>query len=409
MRLTDRITLATSALRDNRTRTLLSILGITIGIIAVIVVGTISKGGNDKIFAELQTFGLKTIWIYRNYNDKDPNQQVRAGTGISKQDYALLKAHCCTAVKRISPVIRLHNTHILHNGNHYSNANVKGVNSDFMSIANDTLIRGRGLRQQDMIKRRAVAILSPTAAHDLFAKSDPLGKEITLGNRKLVVIGILKKKSRDFLASIGSAGGDDPNNRILIPYTFAMQLNGNSQIDYFRAEANTLEQAELASEQVKAFLSRIQHKKYNYKSQTMAGYIKNANNILNGVAMIGIIAASVSLLVGGMGIMNMMSTAVLERTREIGLRKAIGATERDILLQFLLESIIISLLGGILGLVIGWGMSLLLATLVGFPAIPATLSTGLALSVAIIVGLISGYLPAKRAAAKPPVEALRYE
>ena len=409
MRVFDRFALALSALRDNRLRTVLSILGITIGISAVIVVSTISKGGNYLIYSELETFGLKSVWIFRDYNEKDPNLRAREGSGIDQQSYQLLTENCCSAIERITPIVRFKGKKIIHNSNHYSNANAMGVASSFMQVANEHLLKGRSFRQQDIKAKRAVAILGQTTASDLFGSSQAvLGKEFSIGKQKLIVIGVLKKKSREFLASIGSAGGDI-NNRILLPYTLVQKVNGNREIGYLRAQAIAIDKADLAAQQVIKFLTHLQKNKYNYKKETMANYSKTADNILASVSLIGIIAASVSLLVGGMGIMNMMSTAVLERTREIGLRKAIGASERDILWQFLMEAIFISILGGLLGIVIGLSTSTLLAYLVGFPNEPAINAILLALSVSVIVGIISGYFPAKKAASKVPVEALRYE
>ena len=409
MKLLDRFALAFSALRDNRLRTVLSVLGITIGITAVIVVSTISKGGNYLIYSELETFGLKSVWVYRDFNEKDPNQKARKGTGFDNNSYQLLTENCCRAVKRLTPIVRFNDKKIIHNNNHYSNANTMGVANSFMKVANEHLLKGRSFRKQDIKAKRMVAIIGLTTATDLFGSSQSvLGKEFSIGNHKLVVIGVLKKKSREFLASIGSAGGDI-NNRILLPYTLVQKINGNTEIGYLRAEAASVNKADLAAQQIIKFMSHLQKNKYNYKKETMANYSKTADNILASVSLIGIIAASVSLLVGGMGIMNMMSTAVLERTREIGLRKAIGASERDILLQFLMEAIFISILGGLLGIAIGLGASELLAYLVGFPSQPDINSIILALSVSIIVGIISGYFPAKKAALKVPVEALRYE
>ncbi|MEE9397160.1 MAG: ABC transporter permease [Methylococcales bacterium] len=407
----DRLQLALDALRDNLLRTLLSILGIAIGIAAVMAVGTISKGGNQLVFSELETFGLNSVWIFRDRRDKDPHRRVRKGSGIELADYRALEAHCCQSVRRLSPVVQGSERLIIQAINQYSNAEVKGVGVTYTLINNDTLTQGRNFRMQEINSHRAVAILGPTAADDLFGKSaSPIGQEFRIGLQKVTVIGVLKAKSRDFLASIGSAGGDgDPNNRILLPYTFYQKMLGHKEVSYIRAEAMALNQAESATRQIIALLLRRKGELYAYRSETMASYIGTTNRILNGVSIIGIVAASISLLVGGMGIMNIMSTSVLERTREIGLRKAVGARQRDILLQFLLEAMIISTIGGLLGLLLGSGISALLAELSGFPLIPSLTSVLVALLVSMGVGILSGYLPARRAANLPPVEALRYE
>jgi len=407
----DRFSQALFALKDNLRRTLLSILGIAVGIAAVMAVGTVSKGGNYLIFSELETFGLNSLWVFRDRNDKDPNRMVREGTGIDNDDYQALTSDCCPAVRRVSAMVSNSSGKriIIQATNRYSNAQLQGVDTALTTIANDIISQGRPFRARDIASRRAVAILGPTAVEDLFGAASPIGREFRIGNRKFTVIGVLEAKSRDFLASIGSAGGQDANNRILIPYTTFQQMQGHKRINYLQAEAVTQTQAAVAAEQLIAVLKRHNGRNYAYKSDTMDTYINTTQRILNGVAMIGIVAASVSLLVGGMGIMNIMSTSVLERTREIGLRKAVGARRRDIMLQFLLEAVVISTVGGIIGLTLGTGASIILAELTGFPLTPSFNVIIIALIVSVAVGIISGYLPARRAARLHPVEALRYE
>jgi len=407
----DRFSQALYALKDNLRRTLLSIVGIAVGIAAVMAVGTISKGGNYLIFSELETFGLNSLWVFRDRDDKDPNKIIREGTGIDNDIYQVLKADCCPDVKRLSAMVsgpRSRRT-IIQTSNRYSNAQVQGVDVSLTTIGNDVITLGRALRERDINGRRTVAILGPTAVEDLFGSASPIGREFRIDRRKFVVIGVLQDKSRDFLASIGSLGGQDANNRILIPYSTYQQMLGHKKINYLQAEATTQAKAKAAADQLIAVLKRYNGRSYAYKSDTMATYIATTQRILDGVAMIGIVAASVSLLVGGMGIMNMMSTSVLERTREIGLRKAVGARRRDIMSQFLLEAIIISSVGGIIGLTLGAGASLILAEITGFPLTPSFVVILIALIVSVVVGVISGYLPARRAARLHPVEALRYE
>jgi putative ABC transport system permease protein len=399
---------ALRALRDNRTRTLLSILGIMIGIAAVISVSTISKGGSHLIFRELETFGLKSVWVYRHNNNKDPNRKTRPGTGIDEDDLKLL-AKCCDAVHSLSPVVRPAKTPIIQNHNRYSNAQIRGVNSHFSLIANDKLQQGRFLQQSDIDQHRAVVVIGPTVAKDLFGASNALNRFIRIDQHKYLVVGLLKKKSRDFLSSIGSSGGQDANNRILLPYTTLLKTNGNEQINFLRIESNSLQVADRSALQIEALLKRIHKGQFDYKHETMASYIKTTNTILRGVEIIGIVAASISLLVGGMGIMNIMGTSVLERTREIGLRKALGARQIDILWQFLIEAAMIALIGGSAGLLLGGLLSVVLAQVTGFPLTPSLFIIVLGFVVSVLTGILSGYLPAKRAAVLHPVDALRHE
>jgi len=408
--LSDRVVQSFYALRDNRLRSILSIVGIAVGIAAVMAVGTVSKGGSYLVFSELETFGLNSVWVYRDRNDKDPHRLVRPGSGIDNYDYLAIH-NCCDAVDKISPVIFSHRERmIIQTHNRYSNAQLYGVNRDYLAINNDKVSSGRPFRAHDIERNRAVAIIGPTVSTDLFGEHvNPIGEEIRIGLRRFTIIGLLDGKSRDFLASIGSAGGQDANNRILIPYGLMQQMRGDKQINFFHIKAASLDAAPRAAKQVIRVLDRRNGNNYSYTSETMSTYIKTAQRILDGVAMIGIVAASISLIVGGLGIMNIMSTSVLERTREIGLRKAIGASKRDILFQFLLEAIIISTIGGLIGLSLGSLVSILLAHLTGFPLTPSVWVIAIALTVSILVGVSSGYLPARRASQLHPVEALRYE
>lgn len=363
------------------------------------------------MFSELETFGLKSVWVFRDRQDKDPHSAVRKGTGIDNDDYAAVRAGCCPAVGRVSPVVYdFGKRQLVRAGNRYSNASVEGVGSEYTVITNDTLALGRSFRIQDEERRRPVAIIGPQPHADLFgAAQNPLGREIRIGQQKYTVVAVLKAKSRSFLASIGSAGGQDANNRILIPYTLYQQQLGKKESNWLQAEAVSQDQASAAVSQIIDTLKRRHGDRYAYKGEMVAQYIDTADRILQGVALIGVVAASVSLLVGGLGIMNIMSTSVLERTREIGLRKAIGARRRDILLQFLAEAVFISTLGGMLGLMVGALASYGLALATDFPLAPSWFMVVIALIVSVGVGVLSGYYPARRAARMRPVVALRYE
>lgn len=399
---------ALQALRDNRTRTLLSILGIMIGIAAVIAVSTISKGGNHLIFRELETFGLKSVWVYRNNTNKDPNRTERKGSGIKEDDLKLLE-DCCESVDLFSPIVRPEKKQIIQNRNRYSNAYIRGVSAHFSPIANDKLEKGRFLQQSDIDRRRAVVVIGPTVAKDLFGAASPINRTIRINQKKYLVVGLLQEKSRDFLSSIGSAGGRDANNRILTPYSTVLKNNGNDAINFLRIRAHSLQVAESAAREVEAMLKRAHKNQFEYTHETMAQYIKTTNRILKGVEIIGIVAASISLLVGGMGIMNIMGTSVLERTREIGLRKALGARQIDIMWQFLIEAAMIALIGGSAGLLLGGLLSITLAQITGFPLTPSVFIIVLGFLVSVLTGILSGYLPAKRAALLHPVEALRHD
>ena len=401
-----------SALRDNRLRTALSMSGIAIGVTAVMAISTVSKGGRDSIFAELETFGLRSVWVFRDYQDKNPFRNVRKGSGIDTSDVHAIDLDCCPSVARLSPVVNGpgSRSQLIRSGSQFARASLRGVGISYAAINNDHFTLGRNFRQDEELRRRYVAIIGADVHRDLFGENrDPIGRDIRVGSHRFLVVGVLQRKDRGFLASIGAGGRSNENNQILIPYTTYQQMLGTRDVSFIQAEASTLAAADAAAREIITTLARRQHARFEYRSDTMAQYIATAHRILSGVSLIGAIAASISLLVGGLGIMNIMSTAVLERTREIGLRKALGATRFDIKLQFVTEAVFISLVGGMLGLLLGSVVSLVLARITDFPSHIPFVSVLAALAASVGVGLLSGYYPASRAARLRPVEALRYE
>jgi len=395
----------------HRGRAALSVLGITIGIAAVMAVGTISRGGNHLIYRELETFGLNSVWLYGNWNTQDVSLRERDGTGIDNDDfYSLQSDKDALGIRNITPIVNPRWNWSTSRGNLEANAQHMGIGRDYTQIANDKLIAGRFLNQNDIDTRQSVVLLAPQVVQNLFEPGiNPVGQHIYIDRKRFLVVGLLAEKSRDFLASIGSIGGQNANDRILMPFTTLQRMIGIDEIGHFQLEVKEFNQAENTAQAAKERLLENNPVGFDYRAETMSSYIETTNRILNGVSIIGIVSASISLLVGGMGIMNVMGTAVLERTREIGVRKAIGAREKDIMSQFLMEAALISAVGGLLGLAIGTIASTVLAKVTGFPLIPSTWQVVAALVISVVVGLLSGFLPARRAAHMKPVQALRTE
>jgi putative ABC transport system permease protein len=403
------------SLSDHKLRTVLSASGIAIGIAAVILIATVNRSGKEVIFEELQTFGLKSVWVYRNYKVDDPRRVIRSGTGITNDDLNALAASPANtpALAKFAPIVwPSRNTPLFATfGNRYSSAGVEGVGAAYLDINNDTLALGRGFIPQDIERRRPVAVIGEQVRKDLFnADENPIGREIRIRDDKFEIIGVLAYKDRSFLSSINSTGGQqNPNERILIAYNRLQTLLASEDITMIQGEAVDPGEAKAAADQIVSFLQRRHRDDFKYRIETMQQYVANADVILGIVSTIGLIAATVSLFVAGLGILNIMSTSVIERTREIGLRKAIGGSEGEIMSQFLIEAILISLFGGVCGLLLGGISSFVITTWTHYPLVPEFSFIVIGFCVSLVVGLISGVYPAYRAAKLRPVEALRYE
>lgn len=400
---------AISSLKENKLRTILSVLGIMIGICAVTVVGTVSQGVKKYVYQELETYGLETLWIYRKWEDDNPFRSIREGSGIDNDDLKFMQS-CCEYVKQVTPVVYSNEDGVpMRSKGQFTKTNLEGVGIHYLDINNDRLVLGRNIRPEDIQHRKPVAIIGTKIRDELFgAHSNPIKQILRWGDVRLTVIGVLKFKDRTILAQLGT-DNYDVNQRVLIPYTLYQQQFGSKDIHTLQAEALNTSVTKKALDELSEFLKRRHNYHYEYVTESMDGWISTAEDLLRKISFIGLAAALISLLVGGMGIMNIMSTSVVERTREIGIRKALGAYRRDILLQFLMEATVISIVGGVLGMVLGIFAGFGISYISGYDLGISWSTAILAVLVSIAVGMISGYYPAHRAASLKPVDALRYE
>ena len=399
------------SLADNKLRSTLSILGIAVGIGAVMAVGSVTEGVRGYVYDELESYGIRTIWVYRDPEEvDDPNRAIRQGSGIVTDDYEFFRRSnsCCPALKRVTPQIYWAEQKPVRVGSEQFIPNMEGVGVEYLDIVNDQLEEGRNFTERDIERRHPVAIIAPAMAEEMYGRSNPLGKSFRYFDQKYTVIGVLKRKSRDIIQKV-NADSYDPNKRILIPYTDLQAILGSKDVHTLLGEGYTLEGTVDAMAQVKSALDRKYSGRYKYKTENMQRWIDNAEEYISKMQMTGLSFAALALFVGGMGIMNIMSTSVIERTREIGIRKALGAQYTDIRFQFLMEATVVSTVGGAIGLMLGIIATIVIGLFAGYDFYPSWIIGAVAIMVSAIVGMLSGFFPARHAARLNPVEALRHE
>ncbi len=403
------IRIAFLSMSTNKLRTTLTMLGVIIGVSSVVIVGAVGKVGKKLVFEELETFGLTNLWVYRQWEEK-PGKVEKHGTGITNDDIEAIREQC-SLVNLVSPCLGKWGGVWAKYKTKYAKIIVEGVDVDYAKIDNAYLEIGRFLITDDIEYRRNICIIGSDVYQKLFnGKEDPINLQIYIENKSYTVVGVLKRKDRNFIENLGPKGSiPNANERVIIPYTIIQHQENTKDVHYIQASAYSKDMANEATEQIKKLLTKRHKGQYTYESETMQEHIEFANTIINILAWIALTAASVSLIVGGIGIMNIMTTTIVERTKEIGLRKAIGAGDIDILVQFLVEAIVISLCGGIIGIGLGIIITFILEVLNKYPFIISFVYLVLAFFVSIVVGVISGIYPAIRAASLDPVEALRYE
>jgi putative ABC transport system permease protein len=398
------VKIAVRALKRNKLRTLLTALGIIIGVGAVIAMVSIGNGAKSQIEAQIASLGQNVLNIMSgNFN----RGGVRMGWGsagtLTRDDYDSIQKET-VGLNGLSPEVGA-NAQVA-TGNQNSFVSVKGVSADYVDVRSWGVISGANFTENDVRGASKVALIGQTTAQNLFGDADPVGQIVRIKNAPFTIVGLLEKK--------GSGMGGDQDDVILVPYTSAMKrLTGQTTFFRLLAQAQTADQLIDVQNQIIELL-RQRHRISDGKDddfmvqtqQEIADRFTATSRIMT--ILLGSVAC-VSLLVGGIGIMNIMLVSVTERTREIGIRLAVGARSRDILMQFLMEALTLSAVGGILGILLGIGSSRFISAKLSWPTLTSADSVVVAFAFSAAVGIFFGFYPARKASHLDPIEALRYE
>ena len=397
--------MAWASLVANKMRSLLTMLGIIIGVAAVIALVSIGYGVRSQIQDSISSLGSNLLMVY-------PGAPRTPGVRPTADSQKTLKLEDFTTISHLQDVdmaspVSAGNSYVVIYTNKNWTTSVNGVNNDFQYINNWTVKSGRFITASQVERRERVAVIGSTVATNLFGTEDPVGKDIRIKNNPYKVIGVLESKG-------SGSFGNDQDDVIYIPYTTGMErLQGVNYLRMIYIKAKDGVDLDRLQTDVENIL-RVRH---NIKNPELDDFnVRNMATIMATVEettatmtlFLGAVAA-ISLIVGGIGIMNIMLVSVTERTREIGVRKALGATYRVIVMQFLIEAVVISLVGGAIGILVGIGASKLIGALTSMKTVismgPILLSFGFSMA----IGLIFGLYPARKAAKLNPIDALHYE
>ena len=414
MILTENFRVAFSAIRANTMRSVLTTLGIIIGVAAVIAVVSVVQGLQAMANEEFQGVGATYIFVFPD------SQQGNRGHGVVVARQVKLTWEDGQAIRDQVPGIRmitpvLQGSEVLkYRDRSHRPSGIMGVNADYPEVVNHTVDRGRFISRIDLQHRRKVAVIGQEVVDELDLGSEPLGKEIYIGSTPALVVGVMEER--------GQAMGQNRDDFVFVPFDAALSLFGRNAGDAIQLHLQA--QSSEVVEEVKGGVQRVLRQRHKIGVNDpddfqviMQDEILNAvNRFLSGVTAVVGGVVSIALLVGGIGIMNIMLVSVTERTREIGVRKAVGARRQDILVQFLIEAVTLSLVGGGLGLAIGYGMGVGISAILSKvlegnfpPAYVPLWAIALAFGFSAVVGIFFGIYPAGKASRLDPIDALRYE
>ena len=406
MRIFAILKIAGRALRRNKMRTLLTMLGIIIGVGAVIATVSIGNGAKAMIEAQIASLGQNVVMIMSGNVGRGGFRFGFGSPGSLKvEDYEAIRKEI-NGVAGISPEVRSTTTVIAGNQNAFPT--IRGVGEDYVQIRSWDVSSGQNFSEADVRNASKVALIGQTTADTLFGEgNDPIGQIMRIKGAPFTVVGLLKKKGM-------SMSGSDEDDVVLLPYTSAMKrLTGETTFRSMNVQAagpGVMTDVQREISEVLRQRHRIgPGKEDDFIVRTQQEISETATETSRVMTMLLGSVAAVSLLVGGIGIMNIMLVSVTERTREIGIRMAVGAKGRDILMQFLVEAVTLSVAGGVIGIICGVAASRVISTKMGWPVLTSASSIMIAVVFSSAVGVFFGFYPARKASQLDPIDALRYE
>jgi putative ABC transport system permease protein len=404
-------------LRQHKLRSLLTVLGVVIGTMTVIVIAAFVSGIDSRVSKEIESFGTNSIYIYRfdpGFNF-DPTAEERMRKPLSYEDTVAIQAECPSVVYSaafMSPVDFFggpftERVNVRYRGIEMTNAAVQGASPTYFRMGVTNIAEGRYFSDEENTRHANIAVIGSDVANTLFPFSNAVEQDISINGRNYRVVGVLA--ARDVFI----VGAEDPNNEnkaVYLPYLTVRKLYPDVDDNFVMAQARPGMMA-AAVEEIRELLRRRRRVAYdkpdNFGVSTSDQIISQFQAITSGVFALMVAISSVGLLIGGIGVMNIMLVSVTERTREIGVRKAMGARRRDIIIQFLIEAATLTGIGGVLGILVGAGIALLIKTVM--PTYIPLWSPVVGFVVSVGLGVVFGLWPAWKAARLNPIEALRYE